>query len=173
MTDHTTDDDGDDPLDRLRDLLERLEAAGSERGEGSTERGPVRFDLEYGVGVGLGAGDRRHVGRGGRPRFTRGRRASRPSASRESNRSPETVDADAVESADYHVDVSETAEGYRLLADLPGVEREAVSLTVADGKATLRVDGEVLERVQVGDARVVERTFNNGVFLARIEEVAA
>jgi HSP20 family protein len=83
---------------------------------------------------------------------------------------------------DTHVDVHEDDETIRLVADLPGVDKDALSLQCDGETLTIHAaaDGrEVTERVRL-PARVDEHsaraTFNNGVLQVtfdRVEDSAA
>lgn len=42
----------------------------------------------------------------------------------------------------FKVDVEETPEEYKILADLPGVKKEEISLSLEDGKLTISVERE-------------------------------
>jgi len=77
--------------------------------------------------------------------------------------------------ADAHVDVHETAERLRVVADLPGVEREHLSLRCDGEVLTLDVESDqrqLQERITLPvavDEHSADASFNNGVLEVSFE----
>jgi HSP20 family protein len=59
------------------------------------------------------------------------------------------------------VDVEETAQGYRLTADVPGVAAEDIDITVQDGVLTLKGQRKSEQREQKDGYRRLERSFGS------------
>lgn len=161
-----TDDAGDDrppgPFDRLRELIEALQDLDDDELDDA-----VRFDYDYDVRVGLGGDDADR--RASRWNPNRGRDRSQD---REEDRT-RTVDVDDVVDAPgrtYHVDVEEGDEEVVIKADLPGVDREELSVDVEDDAVLVRVDGEVVEEVPVrwDDGTVTDVSFRNAVLVVTL-----
>lgn len=67
---------------------------------------------------------------------------------------------------DVHVDVHETDETVRVVADLPGVDKESIDLACDGRVLTVRAGADVEERVQLPhrvDEHSASASFNNGV----------
>lgn len=81
--------------------------------------------------------------------------------------------ADGVGEGDIHIDAFDEGDRIRLVADLPGADKEELSLQ-CDGK-TLTVDaGEYHERVRLParvDEHSAEATFNNGILEVTFEKM--
>ncbi len=57
------------------------------------------------------------------------------------------------------VDIEETKDGYRLVADIPGVSPEDIEVTVHDGTLVLKGQRKTEARKEEGGYRRVERSF--------------
>ena len=80
---------------------------------------------------------------------------------------PEGGDADA------HVDAFDEGDRLRLVADLPGADKDDISLQ-CDGETLTIEAGEYRERVRLPtrvDEHTAEATFNNGVLEVTFEKV--
>jgi HSP20 family molecular chaperone IbpA len=161
MTDDTDDDRPRDLFDRLVDLIEALDDIDVdelERRRGRLDRDDISIDYDYDVRVGIG-GDRDSEFR------PRRRDQNRPT-------DVETVDVDDidVDTETYHVDVQTSEDELTITADLPGVNKDDVDVTVEDGAVVLTADGETVHRVPVTwDAgTVTDISFNNNVLVVHI-----
>ena len=71
--------------------------------------------------------------------------------------------------ADLHLDVHETDDAVRVVADVPGVDKDAIDLTCDGQRLTIDAAGdrrETTERVQLPvrvDERSANATYNNGI----------
>lgn len=78
--------------------------------------------------------------------------------------------------AETHVDVYETDDGVRLVADLPGVEKDDLSLQCDGETLTIRAAGdrhEYEERIRLPatvDERSASASFNNGILEVTFEK---
>ncbi|GAB7013786.1 MULTISPECIES: Hsp20/alpha crystallin family protein [Halolamina] len=75
--------------------------------------------------------------------------------------------------ADAHVDAFDEGDQLRLVADLPGAEKEEISLQ-CDGETLTIAAGEYRERVRLPtrvDEHSAEATFNNGVLEVSFEKL--
>ncbi len=87
------------------------------------------------------------------------------------------VGGDAGFGADTHVDIYEEGDTVRLVADLPGVEKESLDLQCDGEVLTIRAstDGrETTERVQLPvrvDEHSADATFNNGVLQVTFDRI--
>lgn len=140
-------------LSAFADLLRALDEEGERRGSGRIEGDRSTIDYDVNIGTGPGPGDRK-----GRP--------SRSSGSRRKRRKRPSDD-------DYHVTTRETDDGVVVIADLPGIDDDDLTVGFEDDDRTLAVavDGEVVERVSLPWPAEPERsTFRNGVLEIYLRE---
>ncbi|RJT04114.1 Hsp20/alpha crystallin family protein [Halococcus sp. IIIV-5B] len=79
------------------------------------------------------------------------------------------IHTDTIDGTGAHVDVYEDGESVRVVADLPGIEKDAIDLTCDGRRLTIEAAGdrrEVTERVRLPtrvDERSANATYNNGI----------
>ena len=79
------------------------------------------------------------------------------------------IHTDTIDGTGAHVDVYEDGESVRVVADLPGIEKDAIDLTCDGRQLTIEAAGdrrEVTERVRLPtrvDERSANATYNNGI----------
>ena len=79
------------------------------------------------------------------------------------------IHTDTIDGTGAHVDVYEDGETVRVVADLPGIEKDAIDLTCDGRRLTIEAAGdrrEVTERVRLPtrvDERSANATYNNGI----------
>ncbi|EMA40149.1 Hsp20/alpha crystallin family protein [Halococcus hamelinensis] len=79
------------------------------------------------------------------------------------------IHTDTIDGTGAHVDVYEDDESVRVVADLPGIEKDAIDLTCDGRRLTIDAAGdrrEVTERVRLPtrvDERSANATYNNGI----------
>ena len=79
------------------------------------------------------------------------------------------IHTDTIEGSDAHVSVYEDGDRVRVVADLPGIEKNAIDLTCDGRRLTIEAAGdrrEVTERVRLPtrvDENSANATYNNGI----------
>ena len=153
-------------LREFLNLLQSLDEAEERRGTGRVRGGRSRIDYDVSIGTGFGIEDLqdRPDRRLGRPRGDRPRHRSR--------REPRPEGESEVESG-YHVTTREEEDGVVVIADLPGVGADELTVGFERHGETLivAVEDEPVGQVSLPwPAKAEWSSFNNGVLEVHLRE---